>query len=101
LIAEVTLSIPGVQFTHSALPSWWDWRARWTGDGGSYIDLAMTLFDDDVDPPSFGGFNVAADCAPSELLDLWLALRREFPQVWLHSPDCRLYKPGSFATEFV
>jgi hypothetical protein len=101
LVAEVALSIPGVRLTHSALPSWWDWRARWTGDGGSYIDLAMTLFDDDVDPPSFGGFNVTADCAPSEMFALWLALRREFAQVWLHSPDCRLYKPGSFSTEFV
>jgi hypothetical protein len=64
LTNEVALSIPGVRLTHSALPSWWDWRARWTGDGGSYIDLAMTLFDDDVDPPSFGGFNVTADCRP-------------------------------------
>jgi hypothetical protein len=92
---------PGWRLKHSALPSWWDWRARRTGDGGSYIDLAMTLFDDDVDPPSFGGFNVTADCAPSEMFALWLALRREFAQVWLHSPDCRLHKPGSFSTEFV
>jgi hypothetical protein len=60
LVAVAALSIPGVRLTHSALPSWWDWRASWTGDGGSYIDLAMTLFDDDVDPPIFGGFNVTA-----------------------------------------
>src|SRR5262245_28653542 len=99
MVADVALSIPGMERTHVEMPSWWDWRARWTGDGGSYIDLDMTLFDDEVDPPSFGGFLVTADCAPSELLDLWLALRREFPQVWLHSPACRVYKPGSFRTE--
>src|SRR5262245_9050123 len=101
LIAEVALSIPGVQLTHSAFPSWWDWKARWTGSGGSYIDLEMTLFDDDVDAPDFGGFHVTADCTTSELLDLWVKLRKDFPCLWLHSPDCRLYKPGSFAAEFV
>jgi hypothetical protein len=99
MVAEVALSIPGVERTHVEMPSWWDWRARWTGGGGSYIDLEMTLFDDEVDPPSFGGFLVDADCTPSQLLALWLALRREFPQVWLHSPACRFYKPGSFRTE--
>jgi len=97
-VAEVALSLPGVELTHAATPSWWDWRAHWMGEGGSYITLEMTLFD--VDPPCFGGFGVDADCTPSELLDLWLALKREFPQLWLHSPECRLYKPGSFSTEF-
>lgn len=55
MVAEVALSIPGVERTHVEMPSWWDWRARWTGGGGSYIDLEMTLFDDGVDPPSFVG----------------------------------------------
>jgi hypothetical protein len=54
-IAELTLAIPGVQFTHVATPSWWDWRARWTSEvGGTYIMLEMTLFDA-TDPPFFGG----------------------------------------------
>src|SRR5262245_62044131 len=101
MVAEVALSIKGVKRTHVEVPSWWDWRGRWTSSAGSYIDLMMTLFDDEVDPPSFGGFLLTADCEPSELLALWLALRREFPQIWLHSPNCRFYKPGSFAAEFV
>lgn len=61
-----------------------DWRARWTGDGGS-IDLAMTLLDDNVDPPSFGGFNVTADCA-HELFELGLAIRGDFRQVCYTRP---------------
>ena len=58
LVAEVALSIPGVRLNHSALPSWWDWRARRTGDGGSYIDLAMTLL---------MMMSMTADRAPSEM----------------------------------
>jgi hypothetical protein len=68
--------------THPATPEWWDWSSRWAGDGGSHITLAMTLFD--ADPPFFGGFGVDADCVPSQLFDLWMALRRDLPRLWLH-----------------
>ena len=64
LVAELALWIPWVRLTHSALPSRWDWRARWAGDGGSF-DLAMPLLDDNVDPPSFGGFNATPTVRPS------------------------------------
>jgi hypothetical protein len=46
------------------------------------------------------GVNVDANCTPSELLDLWVVLRRDLSALWLHSPDCRFFKPGSFHTEF-
>lgn len=98
-VAELTLRIPGMQFTHAAAPRWWDWRARWANESGSHITFEMTLFD--VDLPSFGGFNLDADCTPSELLHLWNALRHELPRLWLHSADCRLYKPDSFRAEYL
>jgi hypothetical protein len=34
LVAEVMLSVPGMRLTRSALPSWWDWTAQWTGEDG-------------------------------------------------------------------
>ena len=98
-VANATLRIPGVQLSHAAAPDWWHWAARWTGASGSYISLKMTLFD--TDSPFFGGFDLETDCTPCELLDLWQALRRDFTSLWLHSPDCRLYKPSTFRAEHI
>lgn len=98
-VAEITLRIPQVQLTHAATPGWWEWRARWTDKGGAHIMLGMTLFD--VDPAPFGGFNLDADCSACELLHVWNALRANLPRLWLHSPDCRIYRPESFHAEHV
>lgn len=55
----------------------------------------MTVIDD-KDPPTFGGLIVSADCATRTFLRTWTVLRKKFPAVWLHGPDCRMYSPDSF-----
>ena len=99
MVAEVALSIPGVERTYVGC------QAGGTGGPDGQATAVLTRPRDDAIlmmksiRPALVGFLVSVDCAPFELLDLWLALRRELPQVWLHSPECRFYKPGSFRTE--
>jgi hypothetical protein len=98
-VAAHALKIPGVQLTHNAQPSWWDWRARWSGEREAYVAFEMTLFE--TDPPLFGGFLLDADCTAADLLGLWGNLRGAFPGIWLHDRDCRVYKPESFRAQYL
>lgn len=97
-VADAALRLPGVELAHAASPSWWEWKAQWT-NGNLHITLEMTLFE--VDPPLFGGFALEADCTACELLQIWNALRQHLPRLWLHSPDCRIYKPNSFRLQYL
>jgi hypothetical protein len=92
-VAEALLRLPGVSLVHPAVPSWWQWRACWLGEG-ECLEFAMTLFEmgeEDL----FGGFELEGACAPRSLLQLWRALRRDFPALWAHDPGCRIWQPDS------
>jgi hypothetical protein len=98
-VAQALIDISGVSLSHAAVPSWWEWRARWEGATGR-IEFAMTLFEPADHEPTFGGFGLVADCDPKDLLALWEALRARFGGIWLHSPDCEILKPLTFARRY-
>ena len=95
-VARAILSFPGTTLRHPPEPSWWEWEAVWERGGGR-IEIGMTLFDEGGGV--WGGSPLRASCVVDDLLGLWLAVRDSHGAVWLHSPDCRVYTPASFAAE--
>lgn len=93
-VAETLLALPGVALIHSADPSWWDWRARWTGPSG-WLDIGFTLFD--VEPVAWGGSALEGVCELEDAVALVRALRAKLPGVWLHNGACGIHSPESFA----
>ena len=91
-IAESFLSFPGVQLLHPPTPSWWEWRARWES-GGDFIEVGMTLFEDDAQ--SWGGSPISADCSLDDIEALWSHLQTRHRGVWLHDPDCIIHTHDS------
>lgn len=93
-ITKAFLSVQGCRIAHPAEPSWWDWRAKWVGDGGS-LALDMSLFD--VEPPLWGGSVIQLSCTPHALFSFWQGVRRHCPAVYLHDTFCTIYPPHYFA----
>jgi hypothetical protein len=96
-IAQSLLRFPGMQLLHAATPSWWKWRARWA-EGSSYIEVGMTLFDDEGQ--SWGGSPVQANCSYEDLHSLWSYLQSRHRGVWFHDSGCTMHTHESF-TKFV
>jgi hypothetical protein len=92
-IAETLLSYPGMRLLSPAEPSWWKWRARWES-GHDFIELGMTLFDDEA--LTWGGSPLSAECTSETLEALWLHVQSRYPGVWLHDPQCTVHTRESF-----
>jgi hypothetical protein len=95
-LARAILTFPGTTLRHPPEPTWWEWAATWE-QGGRMIEIGMTVFDEG--DGVWGGSPLRASCEAADLLGLWLAVRSSHSAVWLHSPDCRVYTPASFAAE--
>lgn len=96
-VAASLLAFPNTVMVHPADPSWYQWKAHWQ-NGNRFIDLNLTLFDDEE---TWGGSEVEADCLAGDVIKLWTLLQARHSGVWLHAPDCTMHTQESFLTEFV
>lgn len=75
------------------------WRFRWSA-GDRYITLNMTTFDGTSTSPWGGSNIVECHCFFSDVLNIWMALRKSLPCIWLHDDDCTVYSIRAFVREF-
>lgn len=96
-IAQTLLRFPGMEIQHPAEPSWWEWKARWQGDG-RFIDIDMTLLEGEQE--WWGGSGLQGNGTIGDVLALWSFLRASHPAIWLHNDYCEMHTPDSFAEEY-
>ena len=101
-IAEAILSVPNTLLIHDARPNWSDWRAQWRADTHT---INFDIMEMDLDPDyggrpgltsCWGGSSFITNCTLEELLEVWSAIQKRCPAVWLHDTACRMYNPRSF-----
>src|SRR5690242_15472743 len=73
----------------------WHWKWKWQ-EGDRTIDLNFTLFE--AEPPTWGGSKLEPSCTINDLLTLWRHVLQQFPAVWVHDEDCKMYTPQTFLT---
>lgn len=99
-IAATMLEVSGLKLVHDARPTWWEWKAEYRSPAAE-LEIGITLLGSDSGADVWGGSTLSGACDPRALLDLWSALRRSFPGVWLHDPECNIYTPDSFRERFM
>src|SRR5215208_6439805 len=88
VVAETILEFPGMRLQHPAEPTWWEWVARWE-EGERWVELDLTLFD--IEPPAWGGSGLHGHCEVTDILGIWMAVRRRVPACWMHNDNCEIH----------
>ena len=88
-VAKAILAFPNTKQTHPPSPDWPHFAARWKA-GKRKIDLDfmpdVDQFGADVGRPWWTGCNLNCDCLVGDLIDLWKAMRKKCPGVWVYDP---------------
>jgi hypothetical protein len=86
-VARAILSYPGMRETHAADPDWSHFAAVW---GGGRRRIALDFMPDtdqfgwETGRPRWTGCRLWCDCLVGDLIDLWKAIRKKCPAVWLY-----------------
>jgi hypothetical protein len=105
-IATAILAHPGCRQIRPPLPDWSKWQAEWQ-QSDRLILLDMLPDEDHLVSPDTGqtfwsGCQLVCDCLVGDLMDLWLAVHKDHPGVWLCDGGAygeigsRMFSPASF-----
>jgi hypothetical protein len=104
-VAQAILSHPGMRETHPPEPDWSHFAAVWErGDRRIALDFMPETeqFGWETGKPHWTGCNLECDCLVGDLIDLWKAIGKRCPAVWVYdggafgAEDSLLLRPRAF-----
>jgi hypothetical protein len=89
--------LPNCNIIKEAIPSIWEWKAKWE-ILNQFIIFGMSSFDEDN--KIWGGSELEIKATSESLYLLWILLRIKYKRIWLHNEECRIYSPEIFKNEY-